>query len=133
MEKKSWSRWWLLPIYLLAALAVFVFGWYDGVYWEHVQSQATYSNSATMPNSEEKMVDVKHIPEGMYAVGSDIPAGTYRLIDNSNTTAYMAVYSNATTSLDSLVVNDNFRNQRYVSVKNGEYIQIVRCYMQKEN
>jgi len=86
-----------------------------------------------MPNSEEKMVDVKHIPEGMYAVGSDIPAGTYRLIDNSNTTAYMAVYSNATTSLDSLVVNDNFRNQRYVSVKNGEYIQIVRCYMQKEN
>lgn len=60
--------------------------------------------------------------KGMYLVGKDMPAGEYLITDSK--TSYMAVYSNSTDQMGSIVTNENFKNRYYVTVFDGQYLEI---------
>lgn len=66
--------------------------------------------------------------EGMYRVGIDIPSGEYN-IQSKNGMGYMAILSDASGSIDSIITNDNFTNNKYVTVTEGQYLKIVRAYI----
>lgn len=70
---------------------------------------------------------------GMYIVGKDIPAGLYKLVSASESSAYWERCENASGSLDSIIANDNFENFTYVEVNAGEFFVLSRCngYLQE--
>ena len=69
------------------------------------------------------------LSEGMYKVGQDIQPGEYKIKSIDSTSAYMQVTSNSTHNMDSIVTNDNFSGEKYISVSNGQYLTIVRAQL----
>lgn len=65
--------------------------------------------------------------EGMYKVGVDIPAGEYCVYAESDKYGgYYCVSSDSTG--DSIIGNDNFDYNAFVTVVDGEYIELSRAY-----
>ena len=92
----------------------------NGEYFELTRGKCTSVENITLD------VDTSNIPVGFYRVGIDIPAGEYQLTCNSNYSGYYAIYDNDTSGRD-IQSNDNFPTTKYVTVKNGDYIQLHRC------
>ena len=67
--------------------------------------------------------------EGMYKIGTDIPAGEYVLLPASEYSAYYEVNSSSSGELDDIIDNDNFDGRRYLTVEDGPYLSIERCMM----
>ena len=64
-------------------------------------------------------------PEGMYLVGKDIPAGEYKI--SSNESGYYEVTSDSVGGLDSIVTNENFEGDVYLTVSEGQYLKLSRA------
>lgn len=62
--------------------------------------------------------------DGMYRVGIDIPSGEYALASSEH--GYYCIYNNSVAPFD-IVDNDNFENNSYVTVSDGQYLLITRC------
>lgn len=67
--------------------------------------------------------------EGMYKIGTDLPAGEYVLLPASEFSAYYEVNSSSSGDLDDIIDNDNFDGRRYLTVEDGQYLTIQRCMM----
>lgn len=67
------------------------------------------------------------ITESTYIVGTDIPAGTYKLTCTDEFEAYWERCSDASGELDSIIANEVFNATAYVTVNNGEYLTISGC------
>jgi len=70
----------------------------------------------------------KYLEAGMYKVGGDIPAGEY-LIIAEGTMGYYQVAKDSSGDLDSIISNDNFSSTRYITVSDGQYLEIKRAKM----
>lgn len=68
--------------------------------------------------------------EGMYKVGKDIPAGEYKAVSTGGT-AYIEVAANSKGNIESIVSNDNFEGEKYISVKDGQYLKLNGCKLIK--
>lgn len=68
--------------------------------------------------------------EGMYKVGKDIDAGEYKVTPESGAiSSYVEVTRDSRGILDSIVSNDNFKAEKYITIKDGQYIKLVGCYI----
>jgi len=78
----------------------------------------------------EHGINLQNIPEGMYKVGKDIPAGEYQIISDNN--GSFVVYRNSGSPEAKNMVNFGFIDgQKYVSVFEGQYLQIKRSHALK--
>jgi hypothetical protein len=84
--------------------------------------------SVSTPQTTPTQVD-DSIKPGMYKVGMDIQAGEYVLFANSGLPAYFQVSSDSSGTLDSIITNDNFNGNRYITVVNGQYIEFTKAKM----
>lgn len=64
-------------------------------------------------------------PEGMYLVGKDIPAGEYKI--SSTGSGYYEVTSDTVGELGSIVANENFEGDVYLTVSEGQYLKLNRA------
>lgn len=62
---------------------------------------------------------------GTHKVGTDIPAGEYMIISDSM--AYYELKKDSSGSLESILSNDNFSFNRYLEVRDGEYLKLQNC------
>lgn len=62
------------------------------------------------------------LPEGMYKVGVDLPAGEYKVIPEGS--GYYEVDRNSSHTFEAIVANDNFDTERYVTVSAGQYLKL---------
>jgi hypothetical protein len=83
----------------------------------------TPTPSKAPATTENKTVKDKYIKAGMYKVGPDVPAGEYLLYSDGGS-AYFQVSKDSSGSLESIISNDNFQGTRYVTVKDGQYIEL---------
>lgn len=60
--------------------------------------------------------------DGQYLVGFDIPAGEYNVL--SDGFCYVEVASSSTGDLYSIVTNDNFDTNKFITVADGQYLTI---------
>lgn len=81
-------------------------------------SSGTEPQTKTEPPATSK----KYIKSGMYKIGKDLPVGEYLIIPSGM--AYYQVTKDSTGSLDSIISNDNFSGTRYVTVSEGQYLEI---------
>lgn len=72
-------------------------------------------------------VDGKY-PEGMYKVGRDIIAGEYKVVSDGGT-SYLEVATDSSGVLESIVTNDNFTGEKYITIQDGQYIKLSRCHI----
>lgn len=61
--------------------------------------------------------------EGMYKIGEDLPAGEYN-VESSSGMAYIEVSSDSRHSIDGIVTNDNFENNKIITVQEGQYLTL---------
>lgn len=66
---------------------------------------------------------------GTYRVGQDLPAGEYQLTADDRKAGYYEASTDCSGATDSIISNDFFSTQSYVTVKDGEYLQLQRCYI----
>ena len=74
----------------------------------------------------EPIADVKSLPtdgEGMFLIGEHLSAGEYKLLATES--GYYCIYSNS--RHDDIIDNDNFENETYVKVRNGQYLLLSRA------
>lgn len=91
-------------------------------------SQEPSNTPSSVPSDNSKNQDFVGILEGTYLVGTDIPAGTYRLVPLfSEYPGYWKRCSNASGEAGSIIANDLFESTTYVTVNAGEYLEIKRC------
>ncbi|MFJ8232577.1 hypothetical protein ACIQ9E_21830 [Streptomyces sp. NPDC094448] len=69
--------------------------------------------------------------DGMYLVGEDIAAGTYRtdgaVEDDLISNCYWARHKDASGEFASIIANDNVKGQTRVTVNKGEYLEVKGC------
>ena len=65
------------------------------------------------------------LPDGKYKVGVDLPAGEYKI--TSSASGYVEVAKDSKGILSSIVSNDNFDGDKYITVKAGQYIKLSRA------
>lgn len=75
-----------------------------------------------IPLSEDPVVKTTGV--GMFLVGTHIPSGEYKLAAGSEM-GYYCIYSSS--RLDHIVSNANFEGTRYVTVSDGQYLELERC------
>ncbi|HOV40818.1 MAG TPA: hypothetical protein PLM59_03435 [Oscillospiraceae bacterium] len=83
------------------------------------------STETTAQTTTDTPANVTTYDEGMYKIGSDMPAGEYVLITNSF--GYFAITSDSTGDFSSILANDNFLNRSIITVKDGQYLTLERC------
>ena len=87
----------------------------------------TTTTTATSPATTTTTVPpIKKYYDGMYKIGTDMPAGEYVIITNRS--CYIEVSSDSSGSFDSIITNDNFINRNYITVKNGQYLEFSSGY-----
>ena len=84
-------------------------------------------SQASAQTSTDTQKNQATVTEGMYLVGSDIQAGTYKLTAESGKSGYYCRYSDASGESSSIISNDNFNSTSYVTVNDGEYLKLTRC------
>ena len=66
------------------------------------------------------------LKEGVYKVGQHIPAGEYKLRAVAGaSSAYYCLFSDP--NGDKIISNDNFSGERYVTIKDGQFLELSRC------
>lgn len=90
----------------------------DGQYLE--LSRCTLS-----PISEMPLID--YASGTMFKIGYQLPAGEYKLQSNSSYGGYYAVLSGLSGSIYDIYANNNFQGQAYVTVQDGQYLELSRC------
>lgn len=63
---------------------------------------------------------------GMFKIGTYLPAGEYELVADSDS-GYYCIYNNS--RFQDIIKNDNFEGNVYVSVKDGQYLKLSRCHI----
>ena len=61
----------------------------------------------------------------MFRVGIDLPAGEYKI--HANKSGYVEVSSDSSHQFRSIVMNDNFEGDKYVTVSDGQYLTLNRA------
>ena len=75
---------------------------------------------------EETKPSIKIYSSGMYKVGSDLEAGEYFVYSTQLFSAYLAVATDSSGSLNSIVTNDNIDTFTFVTVSDGQYLTVTR-------
>ena len=70
-----------------------------------------------------KKLDLKG--EGMFKIGTYLSAGEYKLEADKDSSGYYCIYSD--NRHDDIVSNDNFKGSVYVTVEDGQYLNLSRC------
>lgn len=89
---------------------------------EYLELSRCYAEKITMAG------DLKTTGEGMFKIGKHLPAGEYKLKPTSSDySGYYCVYNDS--RHDDIDDNDNFSGSAYVTVRNGQYLTLSRCYI----
>lgn len=65
-------------------------------------------------------------PGVMLRVGFDLPAGEYKL-ESVSDAGYYCIYNSS--RQDDIISNNNFSGNNYITVNEGEYLELSRCFI----
>lgn len=97
-----------------------------GVIWDFNSINEFHSNADNSTTTETQNTTTTY-KSGTYKVGSDMPAGEYKLTATSNTGKGYWCVRDSSASDSNIIRNENFENSTYVTVSEGEYIELSRC------
>lgn len=98
----------------------------DGEYFEFTDGEAYRVKDAPEISNNGEFLD-----EGMYRVGRDLDPGEYKVksLTNEEYSGYYEVCNGSRGTIDSIVTNDNFSGEKYITVKKGQYLKLSGCQL----
>lgn len=135
IKKSIFKRWWFWVIIILIIIVIASSGDKNNTIPQEPlpggQNQTPDDNTGEAaentvqdtPQETENEKAAAFIKEGMYKIGSDLPAGEYILFNETVLPSYYQVTTDSTGSLESIVSNDNFNGNRYITVSEGQYLE----------
>lgn len=102
--------------------------------WESIKSlmleDGEFINKMDKLKRTYELIDSNHLFEkrydsGQYKVGNDIPEGEYVMFTDSSS-GYFGLTSDA--NGNDIIANENFNYNSIISVRDGEYLELSRCY-----
>lgn len=87
----------------------------------------TDENNSLTTNEPSTNQTSSYYGPGMYKVGVDIPAGEYNVKAEVGELGYLEVSSDPNGT--SIITNDAFENNSYVSISDGQYLKLESCYI----
>ncbi len=72
-----------------------------------------------------KLIKDKYYPPGMYKAGVDLPPGEYKLYPRKDMPGYVSLSNFSSHDSKDILMNDNFRSARYITVKNQQFMKLV--------
>lgn len=109
----------------------------NGIFSAH--SYLTVKSGEYVRIENAKMIKIEYAPaltlsdtakEGMYKIGRDLPAGEYKVCCNQGeNNAYVEIMRDSRHTSNSTIMNDIFSGERYVTVKDGQYLYIMDGYI----
>ena len=63
----------------------------------------------------------------MFKIGYHLPSGEYKLQADPQYGGYYAVLKDASGSIYDIVTNDRIQGKTYVTVQDGQYLELSRC------
>ncbi len=101
----------------------------DGQYLVLSRCSIADSGDSAPENTAEADSDAEASSQyagGVYKVGVDIPAGEYVLFADDSGAGYFSVSADSNQS--DILFNDNFEYNSIITVNDGEYLDMSRCY-----
>ncbi|SHH06497.1 hypothetical protein [Tepidibacter thalassicus] len=91
------------------------------------ESSEPASATATATQEETIVTETANyiVDDGMYKVGTDIQPGEYLIVADGM--AYYELDKDSSGNLESVISNDNFTINRYIQIKEGEYLKLKNC------
>ena len=78
-----------------------------------------------LDKSPDRGAEDGYYKEGMYKVGDDIPAGEYKVeASEDGLMGYIEVSTDSRHQIEDIVTNDNFDNNKYITVEDGQYLTL---------
>lgn len=65
--------------------------------------------------------------EGMYKAGLHFKSGEYKVVADGS--GYIEVASDSLHQMDSIISNDNFEGEKYITVSDGQYLTMVNAHI----
>ena len=89
----------------------------------------TINRSSMCEAKDAKKADTSSgtLSEGMYKVGVDFPAGEYKIKPDTGGSGYYEIDSDSYGTFNSIISNENFKEERYVTVYDGQYLKFNRA------
>lgn len=91
------------------------------------ETEESQDATKTEENQEQPAKQTTYYGPGMYKVGVDIPAGEYNVKAEIGELGYLEVSSDPNGT--SIITNDAFENNSYVSISDGQYLKLESCYI----
>jgi hypothetical protein len=91
---------------------------------EQIDEEVTYEEE---PEPEPEPTQTRYY-SGMYKIGTDIPAGEYKLYSNGSGYGYFENDKDSSGSIYSIISNDTISTFTYTTVKSGTYLKLQGCY-----
>lgn len=87
-----------------------------------------FSGAKAYPIDKAPSVDTSKA--GVFRVGKDLPAGEYKLTPEGGS-GYVQVSSDSKGAMTSIVSNENFSADTYITVSDGQYLTVKRAHIVK--
>ena len=91
------------------------------------ETEESQDATKTEENQEQPAKQTTYYGPGMYKVGVDIPAGEYNVKAEIGELGYLEVSSDPNGT--SIITNDAFENNSYISISDGQYLKLESCYI----
>ena len=87
------------------------------------------SDAAIYKLSEAPAVNksAKQFADGMYCVGTDIPAGDYKVVPTDSISGYYEITSDNSHKFENMIGNQIVDHELYLTLENGQYIKLERA------
>lgn len=69
----------------------------------------------------------KQFADGMYCVGTDIPAGDYKVVPTDSISGYYEITSDNSHKFENMIGNQIVDHELYLTLENGQYIKLERA------
>lgn len=90
------------------------------------QSTSSSGSGYSSSSSGSGFPSLHKYENSTYKIGTDMPAGEYVFFANSSVSGYFCLSSDS--AGDSIIQNDNFSYDSIMTVEDGEYLELSRCY-----
>ncbi|NJE40585.1 hypothetical protein E0K99_04505 [Faecalicoccus pleomorphus] len=91
------------------------------------ETEESQDATKTEETQEQPAKQTTYYGPGMYKVGVDIPAGEYNVKAEVGELGYLEVSSDPNGT--SIITNDAFENNSYISISDGQYLKLESCYI----
>lgn len=104
---------------------------YESLYGNSIDDyNYDYDYDNNNPNVSSSTNTYHTYSEGMYKVGTDIPAGEYNLLVlDPEYNGYYYIYSDITK--EDTVDSDYFSENAYIIIEDGQYLKLRNCYVEE--